>query len=795
MDGKARTSHRRGHGRAPRLLGVLVLVGCLTAASAALLVKAAAGVLQAGETAPVSEIDLNPLPQRSVVLAADGNLVAVLHREQNRKSVPLAEVPQVVVDTVLAVEDQDFYQHGGMNLRATARALATNVSAGDVLQGGSTITQQLVKNALLSPKQDLQRKLEEAVLAIRLEDQMTKDGILERYLNTVYFGNGTYGVQAAAEMYFGMGADELGQGEAAFLAGLIRNPIGYDPFAYPELAKERRDLVLERLVAVGQIGAPTADRLRRVPVPSERGNLDLLPKPEDYFVEEVTRRLLDDPRLGETQTERYNALFLGGLTIKTTLDPRLQTLAEEAVAATIPDPGGEFTASVVSVEPGTGAVRALVGGRGFETDQYNIATQGVGQQPGSSFKPFVLATALEQGISPASTIDGRGPCEFPNPGGTPDPYELENFEGSSGGVLSLTDATRSSVNCAYVRLGIIAGLEQVADTAARMGITTPIEPDLSMPLGTNEVLPVDMAAAYATLAADGMYHQPYLVEEVIDQEGDVLLQGASEGTQAISADTARLTTEVLEGVVSRGTATAARFADRRPAAGKTGTTSEYSDAWFVGFVPQLSTAVWMGSPAGNVAMADVGGIRVTGGSYPARIWQAYMGPALADQREEPFAEPPAPGPATSLRLEGESPAPRDRGDVAAPSRSGSPRIEREERASVADDGDSTDGSRTPGAGGEGGGGDDEPGVPAPGRSPDRDTATPRATTPARSDRNGQPPATAPPDNSGGGGGGASPGGGGGTPDDGGGSGGGGDGGGGGNCNPPGWPADNPPFPC
>ncbi|MDP9453615.1 MAG: transglycosylase domain-containing protein, partial [Actinomycetota bacterium] len=376
--------------RAGRAFGVVALVGCLVAVSVALLAAAAVGMLQAGRTAPVSEIDLNPLPQRSVVRASDGSVLAVLHREQNRKSIPLAEVPQVVVDTVLAVEDTAFYEHGGMDLRATARALVTNVSAGDVLQGGSTITQQLVKNALLTPKQDLGRKVEEAVLAIRLEEQMTKDEILERYLNTVYFGNGAYGVQAAAEMYFGVDAAELGQGEAAFLAGLIRNPIGYDPFLEPEAASERRSLVLDRLVTLGRIEPAEADRLRQAPLPSEPQNSELLPKPEDYFVEEVTQRLLADPRLGQTQTERYNALFLGGLTIKTTLDPRLQTLAEDAVAATIPDPAGEFTASVVSVDPATGAVRALVGGRGFQTDKYNIATQGVGQQPGSSFKPFVL---------------------------------------------------------------------------------------------------------------------------------------------------------------------------------------------------------------------------------------------------------------------------------------------------------------------------------------------------------------------------------------------------------------------
>ncbi|HEV2766830.1 MAG TPA: penicillin-binding transpeptidase domain-containing protein, partial [Acidimicrobiales bacterium] len=351
------------------------------------------------------------------------------------------------------------------------------------------------------------------------------------------------------------------------------------------------------------------------------------------------------------------AVFRGGLTIRTTLDRRLQGIAEEAVASTLPDTGGQFTAALVSVQPGTGAVRALVGGPGFEQAKYNIATQGVGQQPGSAFKPFVLATALEQGLSPQSTINGRGPCPFPNPGGIPDPYEAENFEGSAGGVVTLAQATHRSVNCAYVRLGLIAGLEEVAATATRMGITTPLDPVLSLPLGSKEVRPLDMAAAYATFAADGMHFSPYLVEEVLDKHGKVLFAGKTPGERAISESTARQATDVMSGVVSGGTATAARFPDGRPAAGKTGTTSDYSDAWFAGYVPQLATAVWMGSPQGNVPMRDVGGIRVTGGSYPAQIWQAFMGPALAGEPIVAFPPPPPEGRVEFLRLPGEAPPP------------------------------------------------------------------------------------------------------------------------------------------
>ncbi len=256
-----------------------MLGGVLAAVSVAALGTAVRAVADAAESAEPEEIRLQPLSQRSVMLAADGSRLAALYREENREVVPLAEVPQVVIDTVLAIEDEDFYEHEGMNVRATLRALLANVESGDVQQGGSTITQQLVKNALLTPEQDVERKVQEAVLALRLEDQMTKDEILERYLNTVYFGNSAYGLQAAAEVYFGVDVQQLGQGEAAFLAGLVRDPVGYDPFAAPDAAQDRLELVVDRLVAIGQIDEEEAEQFRAMPIPRSPGTSSCCPSP------------------------------------------------------------------------------------------------------------------------------------------------------------------------------------------------------------------------------------------------------------------------------------------------------------------------------------------------------------------------------------------------------------------------------------------------------------------------------------------------------------------------------------
>ncbi|MBA2624791.1 MAG: transglycosylase domain-containing protein, partial [Acidimicrobiia bacterium] len=630
--------------RLVRYLVVLLLAGALTSVTLVLAAPGLGAVLTAGEADPPEEIDLEPLAERSVVMAADGSRIGVLEAE-NRTSVDLAEVPDVVIDTVLAIEDRDFYRHEGVNLRATFRALLENVEAGEVEQGGSTITQQLVKNALLTPEQDLGRKIEEAVLARRLEDSMSKDEILERYLNTVFLGNRSYGIQAASKRYYDRPVQELGLAEAAFLAGLIRNPVGYDPIRRPEVARGRRDVVLDRLVELDELEPAAAELLKTVPVPT--AVFDDRP-PRDYFLDEVRRRLLQDERLGESVREREDLLLRGGLTIRTTLDPRLQQLAAQAMATQLPDTGGAFAGALASVDPATGAVRALIGGPGFDRYEYNIATQGVGQQPGSSFKPIVLAAALNTGlITPNDTIQGSSPCtfeveDFPDQIG-PEDWEVENYEGTRGGTGTIRSATARSLNCAYARLLLLIGRQPVIDMAKKLGITTDLQPNAAIALGSEVVYPLDMASVYGVFAADGLRHENYVVEEVLDRDGEVLLQQDKTPERVLTEDLARTVTDVLTGVVDGGGTGASASLGARPVAGKTGTSQESWDAWFVGYTPQLSTAVWMGSPEGNITMANVGGrARVTGGSFPAAIWKAYMQPALDGQPVVEFAEPPDP---------------------------------------------------------------------------------------------------------------------------------------------------------
>ncbi len=595
----------------------------------ALLLPQIARILGSGEATGV--LAINELPERSVLLASDGSTLATLFHDQNRTPITIDQVPRVLIDTILAVEDEDFYTHGGVNLRAAVRALASNVVAGGVEQGGSTITQQLVKQTLLSPEQTLERKVREAVLARRIEHDLTKDEILERYLNTVYLGNFSYGVQAAAETYFGKDVEDLDLADAVLIAGMIRNPVGYDPITRPNEARLRRQDVTDRLVSLGRIDERQAALVNAEPLPTT--TRVALQRPTDYFSEEVVRSLMADERMGETVGERYNAVFKGGLTIKTTLDPRLQFHAMAAVNSTLPDTDGRFTAAIVSVEPGTGAVRSMVGGPGFEKLNYNVATQGIGRQPGSAFKAFVLAAAIENGISPNDQIDGSSPCTLrETPKATP-----WTVRGAGGGIMDLWSATRRSINCAYARLALIVGVDKVAETARKLGITTDLPLYPSMALGGIEVRPLDMASAYATFAADGVHHKPYYIEEVRDRNGKLVFRNVRRGEQVISSKTARLVTQALRGVISGGTGTRARFADGREAAGKTGTTNKNRDVWFVGYVPQLSTAVWMGSASGLESMTNVAGLsQVFGGTFPARIWQAFMGPAMEGQDKPAF---------------------------------------------------------------------------------------------------------------------------------------------------------------
>ena len=590
-----------------------------------------------------SAVQLTELSERSVVYDRGGNVLAVLHADENRSPVTLDQVPGHVVNAILDVEDDSFYEHGGIDLRSILRAAIANAESGEIRQGGSTITQQLVKQSLLTPERNLQRKVKEAVYAMRLEDQMTKEDILEQYLNTVYFGYGAYGVQAAAETYWGIQAKDLTVEQGAFLAGIIRNPVGYDPFKRPELTKARRDFALQRMVTQRHLTQAEADRLKRVPLPRERHKP--LPTRDDYFLEEVKQRLLDDKRLGETVQERYNAVFRGGLRIETTYDPRLQQLAEDAVNRNIPDTKGRFVGALVSIEP-TGAVRAMVAGKGFEQAKYNLATGrgGSGRQPGSSFKTIVLLAAMENGYGPNDTINGSEPCVVKGiKGQKPDPYEPGNYEGTRGGTGPIHAAISKSLNCAAIRLGLSLdpdpnkSLAKVKEMANRLGLDRVEDAPISISLGAEEATPLEMASAYSVLPADGIRHEPYFVQRVLDRRGKVLFETKREGERVLDPNVARAGVWTLRKVVDGGTGTRARLPGRE-VAGKTGTSQEWRDAWFVGFTPQLVTAVWMGNPNKQDSMRSVGGIRVTGGSYPARTWNAFMSAALAGQPSIPFLD-------------------------------------------------------------------------------------------------------------------------------------------------------------
>lgn len=620
-----------------RFTVTLVLAGAALAAILALLAPQVQGLGRAGRAGRAAHLgQLAEVSQNSTVYASDGSLIAVLHAEENRSPVSLDRVPRALVDAVLDVEDEDFWLHEGVNVRSTLRALVTNVKSGEVRQGGSTVTQQLVKNSLLTPEKRVDRKVREAVLAVRLENQLSKEEILERYLNVVYFGNGAYGVQAAAETYFNTDVEKLTEGQAALLAGVIRNPVGYDPVKNPAQARARRDLVLDLMAGHGHMAPDQANRLKSAPLPVRV--FAPLPPPNDYFVEEVKQRLLSDPRLGETAQERYNAVFKGGLQIHTTLDTRRQREAEQRRNEVLPASltKGRFTSALVAVEPSTGYVRAMVAGDDFGTAKYNLATQGL-RQPGSSFKPYVLLAALEAGHSPDDIVDGGTPCTIKIPGF--EPYTPGNYEGSAGGRMSITDATARSVNCAYARLGVEVGLDKVVDMAASLGLPKKrLQPYPSISLGAEEATPLEMASAYATMANDGVFHEPRFVSKVLDRNNKVIFEGPDKGRRAVSPQTARVAISVLRAVVERGTGTRARLPGRE-VAGKTGTSQDYENAWFVGFTPQLATAVWMGSPEGNVPMTNVGGTRVAGGTYPARIWSAFMADALAGQPALAFPLP------------------------------------------------------------------------------------------------------------------------------------------------------------
>ena len=636
--------------RASSLGLVLVAIAAVMAAAVLTIIPQVATIATAHEMS-AAQLELDDLAQRSSMYSADGAFMTYLAGSQNREPVSLDQIPRPVIGSILAMEDSAFYQHDGVNYRAIFRALVTNINAGAIEQGGSTITQQLVKNALLGSQRDFDRKSTEAFYALRLERQLTKDEILERYMNTVYFGSGAYGVQAAAETYWGYeDVSQLGWEEGAMLAGLIRNPRRYDPTRNAVDARARREVVVDVLLAGEVIDEAQAEAINASPLPAER-RTPFSTGATDYFTEEAQNELFNNPDipLGATQEERERAIFFGGLKIYTTYDS-LDALA--ARDKNLPVDPRRFQMAIVAMDTHTGAVRAMVGGPDFLRDEFNLTTDGIGRQAGSSMKTFVLAALFEAGYTPSDTVRGDSPCTFENPGGIPDPYEVKGVGGEEPSVAA---AARASNNCAFVRLGLVVGNDKVVEVAKRLGLTTELQPFLSLPLGALEVRPIEMAAAYAAIGNDGILNAPYYIERIENAKGEIIYQHRPNGQRALSAQSARLITETLAGNVTGGTGKAARLSGGHIAAGKTGTTQNNEDAWFVGYTDCLATAVWMGHPDAKIPMRNVGGVpRVQGGSYPASTWGAFNN-AYHGRVSEPctFDPPEAYGGGRYLKAPGE----------------------------------------------------------------------------------------------------------------------------------------------
>lgn len=629
-----------------RLLRFIAIVG----ASALVLTGVVASLAGVGSAlfqhmATADAVPLPPLNTEgalggSTVYAADGTTVlAVLHASEERKPVQLSQVSKVLITAVLDTEDHRFFLHGGFDIPSTIRALADDSSGDGGIQGGSTITQQLVKITYLTSERKLSRKIKEAVLADRLERQYTKDQILDAYLNTIYLGNGAYGVEAAANVYFGVHASQLDLPQAALLAGLIQNPSGYDPILAPAAARNRRSEVLSRMVHYGDATPAQAALANRTALPSPKAPPVVGDNITDYYVNEVQTELLGaNSPLGGSYDQRYEALFEGGLKIYTNLEPNLQARAEQTVAADTPPNSQGFQEAMVTINPANGNVLAMVGGTGVNTSDFDIITQGT-RQPGSGFKIFTLLAALQKGYSVYDTVDSDSPCAIAFPGDDAlltNP--INNDQGPGGGPVTLVQATAQSVNCAYIRLAHEVGLASVVNMAHELGVSEYIPEYPSMVIGAIAVHPIEMAAAYAAVADGGVYHAPSFINHIVDRSGATIDTGGSPGRQVVSAQVAAEATVAFQAVVQYGTGTAAALYDR-PVAGKTGTTTHSVDAWFNGFTPQMETTVWMGSPKAEVPMYINGFGEVYGASFPARTWHDFMEYALADLPVVPFTPP------------------------------------------------------------------------------------------------------------------------------------------------------------
>jgi penicillin-binding protein 1A len=557
-------------------------------------------------------------------------VLAVLRGRQSRILVPSDKISNQMKLAIVAIEDKRFYEHRGVDIHGIVRAVWQDVRHKKVVEGGSTITQQFVKNTYVKNQRSIGRKLKEAALAWQLEQRWSKDKILTAYLNTIYFGNGAYGVQQAAITYFHHGADKLGWAEAALLAGVPSDPSRYDPVTNPEAARERRDTVLKAMLDQGDITYAQYANARRAKLPNpDHVHLSGARGPAPYFTNYVQQQLVD--RYGSGQ------VFGGGLRVTTTIDLNVQRFARQAITKWLTNPNGP-SAALVAVDPRTGGVLAMIGGNNYRKSQFNLAVQGE-RQPGSSFKPFVLATALKDGISPDSEFES-GPVEIPLGDKV---WSVHNYENSDLGRISLATATEVSDNTVYAQLTQLVGPAAIVRTATQLGITSPLKSYFAIGLGAEAVNPLEMARAFSAFANGGRRidgaafgDRPRAVSVVRNEAGRIVDNNVPVSRHVLTANTAALVTSLLQGVVRAGTGKRAQLSDGRPVAGKTGTTENYGDAWFVGYTPQLVAAVWVGYSNGlRPMLTEYNGDAVAGGTYPALIWKTFMERALTYLKEPP----------------------------------------------------------------------------------------------------------------------------------------------------------------
>jgi penicillin-binding protein 1A len=638
---RARRLRAQRRKRLSRRRRVGLVVGTIGAVLAVVLVVAGfGGAIAYQKGCSLSSLEPFSVGQNTFVYAADGSRLGSIPAEgRNRQKVPWRKINPWMVKATVAIEDKRFWQHGGIDPIGITRAFWADISEGKVVQGGSTITQQLVRNLYISRERTFTRKVREACLAVKLAQSWSKERILTAYLNQIYYGGHAYGVEAAAQTYFSKPARRLTLAQSALLAGLPQAPSKYDPFANPAAARARRNEVLHAMYSTGAISRHQYRRAaRNRHLHLHAGELYKKIR-QPYFFSYVRDELVRV--YGEARVRH------GGLRVYTTIDPRLQRAARKAITDTLylsNDPA----AAVVAIDPATGAIRAMTAvSPGRVHNQFNLIAD-ARRQAGSTFKAFVLATAIEAGINPESTYYLSAPLDCDTGPCAVDPWHVETYDHSYLGSTSIVNATLRSDNTVYARLTLDLGAERVAKMAERLGVRTPLGIKTrngvayvpSMGLGSIAVTPLDMASAYATLAARGMYSKPMAITEVVLAKGQVDTKagwGKPERTRVISPGVAYEVTKILQENVLSGTGVGANFG--KPAAGKTGTTSNHADAWFCGYTPQLEATVWMGYQQGEIPMYNVHGISVAGGTFPATIWHLFMQDALANEPTRNFLLP------------------------------------------------------------------------------------------------------------------------------------------------------------